>query len=279
MAASQYRRAIQRFGDDPDAHCGLAKAFYQSDHAEMIKSLDAALHVNPKHAPALILLAEYRIDCEDYDGAAGLLDRIIEVNPWRPEAWAYRALLAHLADDPNAFKTCRAKALKFWPTNPQVDHLIGGKLSQKYRFAEGAEFQRGALKFDPDYLPAKIQLAQDLLRLGDERNGWMLADEVHARDAYNVEAYNLANLRDNLAKFKTLLADGFIVRMDPFEAGVYGNSVMELLGRAKSHLCSKYGLELDGPITVELFPSQQDFAVRTFGMPGGEGFLGVFPAS
>ena len=275
LAANQYRKAIQRFGDDADAHCGLAKAFYQSDRAEMIKSLDAALHVNPKHAPALILLAEHRIDCEDYDGAAGLLDRIIRVNPWRPEAWAYRALLAHLTDDPNAFKTCRANALKFRPTNPLVDHLIGSKLSQKYRFAEGAEFQRGALKFDPDYLPAKIQLAQDLLRLGDERNGWMLADEVHARDAYNVEAYNLANLRDSLAKFKTLLANGFIVRMDPFEAGVYGDSVLDLLGRAKSHLCSKYGLELDGPITVELFPGQQDFAVRTFGMPGGEGFLGV----
>ena len=58
--------------------------------------------------------------------------------------------------------------LAWWAVNPEVDHLIGRKLSQKYRFAEGAEYQRQALKSDPQYLPAKIQLAQDLLRLGAE---------------------------------------------------------------------------------------------------------------
>ncbi|MBW8039937.1 MAG: tetratricopeptide repeat protein [Planctomycetes bacterium] len=275
LAANQYREAIKRFGNEPDVHCGLARAFYHSDRAEMIKALDAALRINPKYAPALTMLAEHQIDCEDYDAAAKLLDRIIVTNPWHPEAWAYRALLAHLADDRSAFETCWTNALKFRPTNPEVDHLIGKKLSQKYRFAEGAEYQRGALILDPDYLPAKIQLAQDLLRLGDEENGWILADEVHKRDAYNVLAYNLANLRDNLAKFKTISANGFIVRMDPFEAAVYGDSVLKLLAQAKKQLCRKYGTELKSPVTVELFPRQQDFAVRTFGMPGGDGFLGV----
>ena len=48
-----------------------------------------------------------------------------------------------------------------------------------------------------------------------------------------------------------------------------------LLGEAKRVLCDKYDLSLDEPITVEIFPNQNDFAVRTFGMPGGEGFLGV----
>ena len=32
---------------------------------------------------------------------------------------------------------------------------------------------------------------------------------------------------------------------------------------------------LDGPVTVEIFPRQKDFAIRTFGLPGGAGFLGV----
>lgn len=275
LAANQYRKAIERFGDDPDAHYGLAKAFYHSDRGLMIASIDAALQVNPRYAPALILLAEHHIDCEDYDTAAKLLERVITVNPWHADAWAYRAVLAHLANDSEAFKSYRVNALEFWTTNPQVDHLIGRKLSQKYRFAEGAEYQRQALKFDSEYLPAKIQLAEDLLRLGDEQEGWALADDTYRRDAYNIEAYNLVNLRDKLAKFKTLSSDGFIIRMDKLEADVYGDSVLKLLKQAKSQLCKKYGLELDKPITVELFPEQQDFAVRTFGMPGGDGFLGV----
>ncbi|MGD8500500.1 MAG: peptidase MA family metallohydrolase, partial [Phycisphaerales bacterium] len=253
----------------------LAKAFFNSDRGSMIEWLDAALHLNPKHAPALILLAEHQIDCEDYVAAAKLLDRVIAVNAWHPDAWAYRAVLAHLANDSEASMNHRSNALKRWPTNPVVDYLIGRKLSQKYRFAEGAAYQRQALKFDPNYLPAKIQLAQDLLRLGDEQEGWVMAGEVHTRDAYNVEAYNLANLRENLSKFKTLQADGFIIRMDELEAAVYGDQVVKLLQQAKSELCRKYGLELNRTVTVELFPNQQDFAVRTFGMPGGDGFLGV----
>ncbi len=275
LAAGQYRRALERFGDDPDAHCGLAKAFYYSDRAEMTKSLDAALVVNPRHADALILRAEHQIDGEDYDGAAKSLDKIVAVNPWHPEAWAYRAVLAHLANDPNAEINCRANALKFWKTNPSVDHLIGRKLSQKYRFAEGAAYQRRALKFDPGYLPAKSQLAEDLLRVGDEQQGWTLADEVYTSDPYNINAYNLVNLRDNMAKFDTTDANGIIVRMDPHEASVYGDKVAQLLEQARAHLCRKYGLELERPVTVELFRNQQDFAVRTFGIPGGDGFLGV----
>jgi tetratricopeptide (TPR) repeat protein len=275
LAANQYRRALKRFGKDPDVHYGLAKAFFNSDRGSMIESLDATLHLNPKHAPALILLAEHQIDCEDYAAVAKLLDRVIAVNAWHSDAWAYRAVLAHLANDSEANKNHRANALKHWPTNPKADYLIGRKLSQKYRFAEGAAYQRQALKFDPEYLPAKIQLAQDLLRLGEEQAGWVLADEVHTRDAYNVEAYNLANLRDNLSKFKTLRPDGFIIRMDELEAAVYGDEVVKLLQQAKSELCRKYGSELNRAVTVELFPNQQDFAVRTFGMPGGDGFLGV----
>jgi tetratricopeptide (TPR) repeat protein len=275
LAANQFRSALKRFGKDPDAHFGLARAFYQNDRNQMIQSLDAALYINPQHVSSLLLLAEHQIDCENYAGAGDLLDRAVGVNPWHPELWSYRAVLAHLNNDSEASRKHREKALKFWPTNPRVDYLIGRKLSQKYRFAEGAAFQRRALKNDPNYLPAKIQLAQDLLRLGDENQGWTLADEVHAGDAYNIEAYNLSNLHDHLSEFKTLDVEGFVVRMDKHEADIYGDMVIDLLQKAKARLCEKYGLQLDKPVVVELFPNQQDFAVRTFGMPGGDGFLGV----
>ena len=275
LAASQYRKALEHFGDDPDMHCGLAKAFYHSDRNLMIKSLDAAIFINPNHVPSLLLLAEHQIDCENYTSAGKLLDQALTVNPWHSETWALRAVISHLSNDPNEVNSCRTNALKFWPKNPIVDYLIGRKLSQKYRFAEGAAYQRQALQFDPKYLAAKIQLTEDLLRLGDEAQGWTLAEEVYKADQYNVLAYNLVNLRDNMSKFKTLNEDGFIIRMDQLEEAVYGKRVLELLQQAKSQLCQKYGFELNESVTLELFPNQQDFAVRTFGMPGGDGFLGV----
>jgi len=126
-----------------------------------------------------------------------------------------------------------------------------------------------------DFLPAKIQLAQDLLRLGEEAEGWRLAGEVHQQDGYDVTAFNLVTLRDKLAGFTTLTNRDFRVRMERKEAALYGDRVLQLLDRARADLPAKYGLDLSEPTAVEIYPEQKDFAVRTFGMPDNPGFLGV----
>jgi tetratricopeptide (TPR) repeat protein len=82
-------------------------------------------------------------------------------------------------------------------------------------------------------------------------------------------------LEQNLAKFRTLEEDGFLVRMEAREAEIYGDRVLDLLKRAKSTLAAKYHVELPRPVVIEMFPKQSDFAIRTFGLPGGAGFLGV----
>ena len=69
-----------------------------------------------------------------------------------------------------------------------------------YRFTEGAAYQRKSLACDRNYRPAKLQLSQDLLRLGEEAEGWRLADEVAKQDAYDVVAFNLVTLQDELTK-------------------------------------------------------------------------------
>jgi hypothetical protein len=188
---------------------------------------------------------------------------------------ALRAVIAHVKNQAESERFHRAAALKHWATNPEVDHLIGRKLSQKYRFAEGSKYQRQALEFDSKYVPAKMQLAQDLLRLGQEEEGWRLAEEALAADGYNVVAHNLVTLQDAIEQFRTLEDDGFLVRMDAREADIYGQRVLDLLKRARAALAPKYGVKLEQPVIVELFPKQADFAIRTFGLPGGAGFLGV----
>ncbi len=275
LAAKRFEDGLKQSPGDPDLECGLAKAYAPSDQSLMLSSLEAALERNSNHVASLLLLVDHNIDAEDYESAAELLGRIKQVNPWHPEAWAYEAVLAHLQNQPPTEKAARETALKFWPTNPRVDHLIGRKLSQNYRFTEGAVHQRQALEFDSDYLPAKAQLAQDLLRLGEETEGWKLAEEVQKKDAYDVEAYNLTTLHDTMKRFTTLTNQYFLVRMSPHEAAVYGERVLELLERARTNLCAKYGLELKPPTIVEVFPEQKDFAVRTFCMPGNPGYLGV----
>ena len=275
LAAKKFEEGLKELPDDPDLQCGLAQAYEPSDSALAATALEAALKRNSNHVDSLLMVVDHCIDAEDYDAAKDTLERIRSVNPWHPDAWSYEAVLAHLKNQSGDEKTARQTALKFWANNPRVDYLIGLKLSQKYRFAEGAAHQRTALKNDSDYLPAKAQLAHDLLRLGEESEGWKLADEVQKQDAYDVEAYNMVNLRQTMSKYTTLTNRDFLVRMSSHEAGLYGDQVLDLLNRERTNLCAKYEMELKRPTIVEIFAEQKDFAVRTFGMPGNPGYLGV----
>lgn len=275
LAADAFRAGLKQFPDDPDMEAGLAQAFEPSDREEMSRAIQAALTVNPHHVPSLLLLADHLIDAEEYDQAEKQIALVLKVNPHNPEALAYRSVLAHLRNDSANEQKFRDEALQFWRSNPRVDYIIGLKLAQKYRFAEGAAAQKRALAFDPAFLPAQRELAEDLLRLGQTDEGWQLVQQVHASDDYDVAIYNLITLHDQMVKYQTLSNADFVVHMTPLEAKLYGDSVLDLLSRAKKSLCSKYGVELTQPTTVDIFPEQKDFAVRTFGLPGNPGYLGV----
>ena len=275
LASKSFAAAVKKFPENAEAHFGLARAFAPSDDEAAAEQIAKVLELNPNHAGAHMLIADHAIDSENYAEADKQIAEVLRTNPRHAEAHALRAVLANLRADEKTSRAERAEALKLWPANPAVPHLIGHKLSQKYRFAEGAALQREALKFDVTFAPAKIQLAQDLLRLGLDEEGWQLADEVQKADPYDVVAFNLTALRDTIAHFTVLKSEHFQVHMEPREAEAYGADVLALLERAHAVLTKKYGMPPGERIVVEIFPDQKDFAIRTFGLPGGAGYLGV----
>lgn len=276
LASRTFNAAARKFPEDAEVWFGLAQAYSPSDPEAMLAALENVLKINPQHAGARLLRAGHLIDAEQYALADAELAAALAINPHHPHAHSYRAVLAHLRADAAGEKSARAAASKVWLANPEVPHFIGRKLSQKYRFAEGAALQREALEFDRGFLPAKAQLANDLLRLGGhDEEAWKLAEEVQAADPYDVVAYNLTTLHDAMAHFRTLNSEHFTLRMDPHEADVYGAGALALLERAHATLTKKYGLTTREKTIVEIFPDQKDFAIRTFGLPGGAGYLGV----
>ena len=275
LAAEFFGHVLKLDAEDPDAYFGMARALESVDRKASLQALAKVLELNPNHVPAMLYQAEQLIDSEHYAQADESLDRALAINDKTAEAWALKAVIAHLSHEPRGEATYRAAALGGWQRNPFVDHLIGRKLSGKYRFREGAAYQKRALELDENYLPARIQLAQDLLRLGEDTEGWQLATKAHQQDGYDSVTFNLLELHDELIKFRTIETEDFIIRMDPREADVYGDRVVKLLTQAKQVLCNKYDLKLSAPITVEIFPDENDFAVRTFGMPAVSGYLGV----
>ena len=275
VAATTYREGLVHFEEDPDFLFGLAMAVASSDQEAMGDLIERTLDVNPRHIPALLKLTDHYIDAEDFRLAEDSLEKVLAINKEHPEASGYRAVIANFESEHDQERQAHDLSLKHWKSNFRVEHLIGKKLSQKYRFKEGAAYQRRSLEANPEFSKAQIQLAQDLLRLGDEEEGWTWAARAHDKDGYNVTAYNLVTLKSTLDEYQTLETDSFILRMPAEEAPIFGNQVLDLLEEAKQVLSAKYGVELERRIIVELFGNQKDFAVRTFGMPHNPGFLGV----
>ena len=275
LAGQTLTRAIGIYPEDADLLYGLAKAYSESDPSQMEEPLHTAMFSNPDHIPSLLLQAHNQADAEQYETANGILKAIFKINPHHPESWALQAAILTVQNKEQEAKVARENGLKFWKTNPIVDYEIGKKLSSKYLFKEGAFHQRLALGFNKDYVPAKTQLAQDLLRLGRDDEGWKLAEEAHEADGYDVTTYNLLTLYDSLKNYVTINRNGFLLRMTSDEAALYGDEAIELLTQARDLFSKKYDTTIEDPVIVEIFPEKKDFAVRTFGIPGGDGYMGV----
>ena len=275
FAAELLTPAAKAFPDNPEILFYLSEAFRTSDREQAAELLKKSLELNSNYALPLLRIVEQQIDAEDYASAEKTIQQLLSVNSNLPEAHSLQSVIFHLQNNNEAAEESRNAALKYSTSNPEVDHLIGRKLSQKYRFAEGAEFQRKALEADVEFVDARIQLAQDLLRLGLEAEGWMQAEQAHKADGYNTTLFNLLQLKDSLGRFTTVSSEHFQVRMETQEAAVYGPRVTAMLEQAWTELTVRYEFTPEVPVFVEIYPRVDDFAVRTFGVPDVAGFLGV----
>ena len=268
LASRRVREALKKFPKNAHLHALLGRALEEASSGEARAAYTAALALNPREHTALCAFAEFAFAREDREG----LQKVLESLPGgEPEAAAFR-----LAEGLLGSEGPKAVALrKPHEKNPRVLHRAGVLLSSRYRFKEGAELQRAALSVDAGFREARRALAEDLLRTGEAQEAWGLVEEVQREDAYDVTAFNLLELRDRIANFTRIQSAHFDIRMEPSEAAVYGDRVQALLERAHATLTAKYGARLPQSTTVEIFARQSDFAVRTFGVPGGDGFLGV----
>ena len=275
FAADLLKPIMQDFPDNAEMLFLYSEALASGDDQQSLQLRTQALEKNPHLFPALQRIAEQQIDAEDYEAAEGTLQQMLAVNPHLPAAHALRSVIFHLQGNSAAEAESRAAALKFCLNSPEPDHLIGTRLSRKYRFAEGAAAQRRALEFDPACHKARTQLAQDLLRLGQISEGWQLAEQAGKADQYNSTLFNLLQLKDSLGRYTTLKTEHFEIRMERSEAALYGPRVCSLLEEAWQQFTTRYAFQPEVPVFVEIYQRADDFAVRTFGIPDVTGFLGV----
>jgi Tfp pilus assembly protein PilF len=82
-------------------------------------------------------------------------------------------------------------------------------------------------------------------------------------------------MMDGLDKFVTVKDADLVVRMHADEVAVLQEYAIPLAHQALATMSARYEFRPKGPILIEIFPKHDDFAVRTVGLPGMIGALGV----
>jgi tetratricopeptide (TPR) repeat protein len=110
--------------------------------------------------------------------------------------------------------------------------------------------------------------------MGQMTEGRAEVEKSFKGDPFNLWAKNTLDLLDTMADFRETKRGSFIIKTSAQETDVLSTYAGDLLDEASTKLIAKYRFTPKGPITIEIFPNHEDFAVRTLGLPG-LGALGV----
>jgi cellulose synthase operon protein C len=274
-ALKSFQMAMQADARWTPALIGAARTLEEENPPQAIGLARRALEVNPSSVDAQLFLAGEAADAGQNDEARRAIDKALAVNASSLDALALRAALDFVEDKTQEFEAQAAKVLAIAPNYADVYLAAGELAAHNYRFDEAVQLTRRGLALDPKNYRALSDLGVQLLRTGDEPGARAALEASFKGDPYNTLTYNLLQMMDRLDQFVTVHDGDLIVRMPKDEAPVLQEYAVALAHQALNTMSARYEFAPRGPILIEIFPRHDDFAVRTFGLPGMIGALGV----
>jgi cellulose synthase operon protein C len=270
------------------------------------KLFQEAIALDANYAPAYLELA--RTLAENYDKAAvELTHKALEHDPKLYQAHEFLAYLALEDSDRNAAESEAKQALAQspealdamavlssidWldgkPDSTWMEHIrqTNPKYGEAYatgahfliinrRYEEGIALYRKALELKPHLWAARGQLGINLMRTGDTAQAREQLQQCFAAHYSDAQIRNALRFLDRLPEFQEVNLPGADLLLNKKEAPLLAPYFSTEVEHALAAYERKYQMKLPGPVRVEVFPNHDDFAVRTLGLPGQGGLLGV----
>jgi cellulose synthase operon protein C len=257
--------------DDPETLAAVARLFSDSFDRRAIEVSEQAIAQDPKLVDAHELLAQLSVEDLDLEKGRKEADVAISLSPYTFEAMAVRAAADLIEDKPTEWLD------RVYAVNPhygKAPALVAHLLVLNRRYDDGIQYYRKAIEIEPTLWPARSELGVNLMRMGSPVEARRLLEECYDSDYRNKPTTNSLTLLDSYKKFVTIPVGPANLVLNRKEAEVLRPYVERETLRALAHYDKKYNMKLPGPVTVEMFPDHEDFAVRSLGMPG-LGALGV----
>ena len=222
--------------------------------------------MNPNLVPAMNLLAELRMQEENYDAALKEIRRALEVNPKDLESLSLEAVYHHFKGDQARFAEVEQKVLGINPSYGRFYFTIAENLVTRRKYQEAVDLNRKALSLDAKLWPAYASLGINLMRVGDLVEGRKALQQAFDGDPFNIWAFNTLDLLDQMDKFSRFESEHFVFRVAKEDEPTLSRYAPRLAEEVYARLSERYGFKPAGPIQMEIFPDHGGFAVRTVGL-------------
>ena len=273
-ALAVFRDCLKINKNYAEALLGIALAKKYESSAEVENFARAALEVNPNLVPAINLLAELRLQEENYDEARKQLRQALGINPQALESLSLEAAYHLLQGNDADFIRAEERILDINPNYGRLYHTLAESMVTRRKYREAVGWARKALTLDPQLWPAHTNLGMNLMRLGELNAGRAALQRAFEGDPFNIWAFNTLDLLDQMAKFSRKESEHFTILMSAEDAPSLSIPMRELAEEVYGKLTQRYAFTPKGPLQIEVFPDHEGFAVRTLGLPG-LGALGV----
>jgi len=259
----------------PAAKVGLAKIFRSTDFPRALAEAEDALTINANLVEAHDFLAELDISAGDSESASAHIEAALQINPNSLTTLTLQAIIYYLADEEDKFRAEENKVLAINPKYGEFYYQIAEILAKRYLFQESVDFYKKAVTLDPQHWSAFAGLGTSLSRLGKEDAAKGDLERSFQNDPFNKHVGNLLTLFDEFPQYKTHQTRHLTIRIHEKDDAVLSGYATALAEECFSGLLKSYPIDTLEQVIVEIFPSHDDFAVRCFGLPGAQAFLGI----
>ncbi len=273
----EFQKVLQRNPNYADARVGLAAAYlYRFELHKAEQEVKKALAINPNHPQALLQKAYFAVDDYRFSEAKELATKALTINPRSREAQAYLAAAQYLLDNRTEYEATCKKLLEQDPSYGELYHIVANLVALLRRYEEARTICEKSIELDPSNWSAMTSLGKYCFNSGHEEAGHKHLQTAQDNDPFRYAwRLNMLEVADFFSKFVSHKSPRFDVKIHVDEAPVLKGYLIGILEDAYTKLTEKYQFEPENPTVVEMFPHQNDFAVRTVGFEGIQGVLGA----
>jgi cellulose synthase operon protein C len=272
-AAKLFEEALEMDAKSAPAYLGLARVAAQAYDKRAVELANKAIASDPKNAEAHEFLAYLALEDGKPDAATSEAQRALALDKEALDGMAVLASIDWLNGKQQP--EWMGRILKIDPAYGEAYETGAHFLVINRRYEEAIALYRKALDLNGGLWAARSQLGVNLMRLGMESEAKQQLErcyQAHFRDAETVNSLRLLDTLNDYETFKTAHTQ---LMLHKKEAALLRPYIEPELERAVATYQRKYKMTLPGRVRLEVYPNHEDFVVRTLGLPGQGGLLGV----